>query len=230
MSGEATTRRFLLAVGLLVSLAAPSPAHAATVSVPSAKYPTIQAAVSGVGNGDVIEVKAGTYREAVKIYADRWAGKSLTLRSTAGRAAIINAAGLNDSALIITGGTVRVEGFTFTGGAGHVFGVSNPDQHVGGGVVVSRTPDGPTSATFEGCAIQENSVPGAESNGGGAFVSQGARTVFQACDISNNDAGRLGGGAVVDGGATAEFIGGSISDNASGISSAGGAGGGLFIN
>ena len=87
---------FLLCFALLTGLT--SLVSAATLNVPSASYPTIQAAVNAASPGDIIVVAPGTYNENVTI------DKALTLRSSGGRNATI----INGSAAAGTQGTITI--------------------------------------------------------------------------------------------------------------------------
>jgi hypothetical protein len=54
--------------------------------VPSAQYPTIQAAINGVPNGETINVQPGVYYEALFIGP----GRSVTIRGIAGPADLVD--------------------------------------------------------------------------------------------------------------------------------------------
>jgi parallel beta-helix repeat protein len=60
------SRLLLAPVALVLSVGS---AFAETLKVPSTTYPTIQSAVNAVSQGDVIEIKAGTYTQAILLDA-----------------------------------------------------------------------------------------------------------------------------------------------------------------
>jgi parallel beta-helix repeat protein len=88
--------------------------------VPSASYPTIQAAIDAAADGDLILVEPGTYREQIVI------DKSVRLQGWGARSTVIDATGTTQGpAILVSGNTgTRIDGFTVTGASG-------------GGIVVS---------------------------------------------------------------------------------------------
>jgi parallel beta-helix repeat protein len=195
-------------------------AHAQTVSVPG-NYPTIQAAINAVVNGNVpngtvIEVQPGTYNEALLVNATP---KSLTVRGVNGPVAtVVNALGTGVSALRILNatGAVRFEGLTLRGGTGV--------QGTGGGFTISDASPALVNVIFESNT--------AFDSGGGVIIRSNA--LFSDCIIRNNTAQRFGGGMVITTGSRPTFSNCQIRDNIAGAGPAGvaniGSGGGVHVN
>jgi parallel beta-helix repeat protein len=160
----------------------------------------IQGAIDAAASGDEILVAPGTYWVTSSV--DITAGKTLTLRSTQSRAAIIDAQGLC-TALSIRGTNSLVEGFTVRKGfnssyAGGVFMrnsstlrnclVTSNQAYGGAGVHIY------IAATVENCTIQSNL---ATYCGGGVIFYSGTTGVVRNCTISDNVASNYGGGAYI---------------------------------
>ena len=181
-----------IAVGALAVAglsAVPSPATTRYVDIaspaPDAPYTnwahaslSIQSAINVAASGDEILVAPGTY---LLTGSENWIppGKTLVLRSTQSRAAIIDAQGLSRGLLIEGAGSV-VEGFTIRNGS--------DIGHAGGGVNLQ------TNCVVQDCLIVSNQATG----GGGAYVTAGA--VVQDCALVGNRASFGGGAEVVPGG------------------------------
>ena len=113
--------RFALALAGVIAGPLASVAVAATVSVPSAQYPTIQTAINAVVGGSLpdattINVQPGTYSEALAIGNTN---RTLTIRGTGGAGVtIIDAAGKGQPAVKVVraSGTVTFIGLTFRHG------------------------------------------------------------------------------------------------------------------
>jgi hypothetical protein len=119
----------LLAAGLVFGAALP--AHAAVRCVNStdprctASSPTIQAAVTAVGPGDIIIVGPGTYNESVSIPAGKngislfGAKAGVDPRTTpVGPASVVDGTGTGSSTIIVQATDVLINGFTVQGGTG----------------------------------------------------------------------------------------------------------------
>lgn len=169
-------------------------------------YSTIQAAINAVvtgalPDGTLIEVRAGTYPEALLVNATP---RSLTVRGLAGAlSTIVDASGKGVPALRIlqATGNIRLEGLTFANastalsgnGAGFTIQDSSPtligvgfqnNTHTaasGGGGVLTRS-----NATFDNCVIQGNRAYG---YAGGVLITAGSRPRFLRCQIINNQSG-----------------------------------------
>lgn len=124
-------KKLLIGGGLAIIAAfvlSVAPAHAATLSVPSGTYPTIQSAITAAAAGDTINVAAGTYNEQIIV------NKQLTINgSKAGISAGVNAGTRGTEESIVNGGFIIskasqyygtpvdgtvVDGFTVLGGSG----------------------------------------------------------------------------------------------------------------
>jgi hypothetical protein len=97
-----------------------------TVTVPSTRYPTVQAGINAVGNGGTVRVKAGVYVEAIRI-----AGKTLTLKGLGTAAAPTEIRALAEEQAVITfgdQGSGTLENLTLTGGAYGILTASETQQ------------------------------------------------------------------------------------------------------
>lgn len=170
---------------------------------------TIQAAVNAAATGDEILVAPGTYLlsgNPVTIPPE----KTLTLRSTQSRAAVIDAQKLS-SGIWIRGTNSIVEGFTIrngvTGSSGGGIYIMNPctvrdclvisnQAYRAGGIMIYAT------ATVENCSIRNNL---ADASGGGVTFYADSPGVLRNCIISDNIVSNEGGGVYID-------VGGSVSN------------------
>ncbi|MBD3243871.1 MAG: DUF1565 domain-containing protein [Chitinivibrionales bacterium] len=109
----------LLAVGLIATGAAPSPAK--SLSVPSNNHPTIGAALSQAQSGDTVWVEEGVYREKVLL------GPGVALKSRELFAAVLDGQGRGTVVTLAQGATV--EGFEITNGTIGVISKSS-DAHI----------------------------------------------------------------------------------------------------
>ena len=153
---------------------ATNPAPAAPYTNWAKASTNIQMAINEAASGDEILVAPGVYRIAAFIEIP--AGKTLTLRSTQSRAAIIDAQRLCP-ALSIEGSNSLVEGFTLRNGI-------SPDY--GGGVFIRRV------GTLRDCLVMSN-----QSWGAGGVMMQADGAVVENCTIERNLATYWGGGVVL---------------------------------
>lgn len=209
-------RTFGVACALLLPLACVSHATTRYVDVasptPDAPYTnwasasrSIQSAINAAISGDEILVAPGVYLltgSAVLIPNE----KTLTLRSTQSRAAIIDAQGQSDG-LRINGSNCLVEGMTVRNGT---------NASYGGGVFIA------SSSTLRDCLVTGNYA----ASGGGGIEIYGAATV-ENCTISSNVVQDIGGGVLFYAGTTGLMHHCMISDNL--VAGHTGAGGGVYI-
>ena len=188
----------LLALLALTFLAASG--HAATLNVPTAGYPTIQAAVNAASSGDTVLVADGTYGGPGNRDID-FGGKSLTVRSASGDPArtIIDCGG--SASANHRGFTLRdgergavVSGFTVRNG------YESTDS--GGGIY--------NYGTVTHCAITGSTSAG---SGGGGVANYGTLTD---CTISGNTA-NLGGGVYNEGTLTGCAVSGNTASVGGGV-------------
>ena len=134
----------------------------------------IQTAIDASASGDEILVAPGTYRIAARLQIP--SSKTLALRSTQSRAAVVDAQRLCEG-LIVLGSNSVVEGFTFRNGmsASH-----------GGGVYLGRI------STLRDCLVTSNQAWGA-----GGVLMQANGAVVENCTIVSNLATYWGGGVVI---------------------------------
>jgi parallel beta helix pectate lyase-like protein len=151
--------RTALAV-LLPALFFPTGASARTWHVtghPSGDAPTIQAAIDSSAAGDTVLVAPGTYVENINL-----SGKDILLRSTGGpEVTIIDGSNVQESAVLFISGESNacvLEGFTITGGKGHLFGTSSS----GGGALIYNA-----SPTIRNDIFRGNQA----FDGGGVYIS-----------------------------------------------------------
>lgn len=214
-----TFRSYGIACSLGLVLAWPSFATTRYVDVaspaPDAPYTnwthaarSIQAAINVASNGDQILVAPGTYLStgsALLIPED----KTLTLRSTQSRAAIIDAQGLSQG-LVVYGTNSLVEGFTLRHGVmeGSYGGgmVLVPPCMVRDCLVVSNRANGAGGIMFFGPAVVENcTIQGNQATnsiGGGVVFYDNSQGLLRNCVISDNVALNEGGGIYFQQGAT----------------------------
>lgn len=176
----------------------------ATNAAPSAPYATpgsaatnIQQAIDASTSGDEIDVAAGTYRIAVPIRIPN--SRTLTLRGTQSRGAVIDAQRLS-AALVIFGTNSVVEGFTIRNGATNGYGggiamhvastvrnclVTSNRAWGGAGIVLFKP------GLVEDCTVQSNLAT--YWAGGVLFYNHSSGRVDR-CHIMDNVASNYGGG------------------------------------
>ena len=181
-------------MAILLTLALPSLAHAATLNVPTTAYPTIQAAIQAAANGDTVLVAAGTYSGPGNRDID-FGGKSLTVMSQAGAGStIIDCGGYksadgsgNHRGFYIHRGekNATISGFTVKNGyETHISTI--PDSGDGGGVF-NYNGSGSGTITLTNCTITANT---ATYSGGGVYNFNGSSGTITLtnCTITANTA------------------------------------------
>ena len=151
---------------------ATNPAPAAPYTNWAKASTNIQMAIDAAASGDEILVAPGVYR--IARFVDIPPHKTLTLRSTQSRAAIIDAQRLS-SAMGIAGTNSLVEGFTIRNGVSDTY---------GGGISLA------TVCTVRDCLVVSNQSWGA----GGIIIYYPA--LVENCTIESNLATYWGGGVV----------------------------------
>jgi parallel beta-helix repeat protein len=185
-----------------VSNAAPAPPYTNWSMAATALQPAVDAAASG----DEILVAPGTYLlSGSAVYAP--SEKTLTLRSTHSRAAVIDAGGLSRG-LHILGSNSVVEGFTVRNGVSGSYGggvslgygcvlrdclVTSNRAFNAGGVMVNGEL---TGARVESCTISSNQAT--TGSGGGIVLYFNSGGQVRDCDILDNTANTYGGGVWID--------------------------------
>jgi len=194
---NASLRRLWPCLIALLFAALPSLAHAATLNVPSASYPTIQSGVNASHDGDTVLVADGTYSGPGNRDID-FNGKNITVTSQNGPTkTIIDCGGYastdgsgNHRGFYIHGGekTATISGFTVKNG--YENGVSGIANSGSGGGIFNENIGG--TITLTNCIVSGNSA----SDGGGISNSNsnsnGAITLTN-CTVSGNTASYGGG-------------------------------------
>jgi hypothetical protein len=207
--------------------AGPHTPETLTVCATGATFTTIGAAIAAAGNGDTIEVCAGTYAERLEIV-----NKALTLRATAGAASTTIDAGAGGTAIavVLSPGGVRIDGFTITRGAAAVQGggircVDSKLDVVASVVRDSTAPDSGAGLFAERCVVDIGGTTftqnAAGKVGGGVLFVEATGTVHDSQLVANS-AQLRGGGAYSNSDVT--FTNNAFTDN-----TAGWTGGGLHI-
>lgn len=193
---NASLRRLWPCLIALLFVALPCLAHAATLNVPSASYPTIQSGVNASQNGDTVLVADGTYSGPGNRDID-FNGKNITVTSQNGPAkTIIDCGGYkstdrsgNHRGFYIHSGETKatISGFTVkngyeNGSDGNSFSLINAE---GGGIYIAYS-----NATIQDCTISGNTTL---SEGGGVFNNHGGTITLTNCTVSGNTAQQGGG-------------------------------------
>ncbi len=170
-----------LPVLLLFLLAVPS-ARAATLNVPSASYPTIQAGITAAQPGDMVLVADGTYTGPGNVDLD-FGGKAITVVSVNGAGStVINCQGSSNAPhrafLFHSGETsaTTVSGFTLENG------YAPADASPGDGGAVTVTSGSPT---FLNCVFSGSA---ASAYGGALYVGSGSSITLAHCTFTGNAA------------------------------------------
>jgi len=159
--------------------------------------PPLQSLIDAVAAFSIVDVPAGTYNESIII------GDGKTLRHTGPGTTVIDASGLNTSAITATG-DFTLQGIT----------VSNGDASGSGGGIFANVAG--TDITLIDVLMTGNS---ATTDGGAIFLSNGTLTTDNVRFISNDAGGS--GGAIFAGAITTMNISASLFDLNTAISSGG---------
>jgi hypothetical protein len=162
-----------------VLLAWTSPTMGARLRVPSAGFPTIQAAIDAAQDGDTIVVRNGTYTGDGNRDID-FKGKTITIRSESGaRSCIIDCQGT---------ATQPHQGFLLGGSGGTITGftIENGYSDAGGGICISNS-----RVTVTDCILRHNT---GVLHGGGAYVTYWCSAEFLNCTFEENKGGSFAGG------------------------------------
>ena len=169
----------------------------------------IQTAVNAADHGDEILVAPGIYYlsgSAVQVPEILPPNKTLILRSTQSRAAIIDAQHLSPG-LLVYGTNCLIEGFTIRNGSNDTY---------AGGVMISE------DSQLRDCLVVSNY---SRSGGGGIMIY--AAAVVDHCTIQDNIGGYLGGGVLFYAGTTGRLCNSVIQGNT--ITNVNGNGGGIYM-
>ena len=157
----------------------------ALVHVPGDR-PTLQAAITEVTNGGVIEMAAGTYNAPPGGFTVLDHGKGFTIRAAAGAVVTLSGGGSTDILRIANSPgaaphTFIFERLKFTGGV-------STNNFIGGALTIVRN-----NAVFTACVF-ENNIARPSISGGGAIWFESATASFQQCIFTNNTSPNYGGG------------------------------------
>ena len=163
--------RRLPLLAVLLTLGLPTLTRAATFSVPSTAYPTIQSGINAAQSGDTVLVADGTYTGDGNRDID-FHGKNLTVKSVNGPTSTIidcggyastDGSGNHRGFYIHSGETSAViSGFTVKNGFQH-YTVTIPHSGNGGGIFIGIN----GTSTIANCTFIRNTV---DRTGGGAFI------------------------------------------------------------
>ena len=237
----------LLALALCGALPA---ARAATLNVPTAQYPTIQAGINAALPGDTVLIADGTYT-GVGNYNLDFKGKAITVTSQHGAArTIIDPQGNGRGAFFHSGETAaaRLQGLTIEKGIPNVGGLyggglyiggssptiaacvftQNQSLRFGGGLYANIT----SAPTITGCAFAGNNASDSAAGGGGGGLFLAGSGTVTGCTFTENVTSGDGGGLSIGGTLlTAVVSSCTFSGNTtlSGGSNGGGSGGGISV-
>ena len=184
-----------------------SPAAAASnqlVRVPQDAR-TLDAAISRVADGGVVEMAAGIYSSPPSGFFLGNLNKGFTVRAAAGAAVAIDGGGSRKliryvNSNLARGKLVAFERITFQNGY-------SADTGFAGGVTLSAA-----AAQFRNCRFESNRAASALTGGGAVKVIVGSTAVFTGCSFDGNSS-NLRGGAMVVRDATATITGGEFTAN-----------------
>src|SRR6267154_2363165 len=184
-------RRFFFAA-FLFAAALPIAATGTTIHVPADK-PTIQAAIDGAVNGDIVLVSNGAYMENLDFN-----GKTITVKSVNGPATTI----IDGGGIAIANSSPTIQDNTITAN----FGCS------GVGIGVSFG-----SPLIQGNTINNNQQSGCTggTGGGGILIGGASQPQIIGNTISNNSTGSDGGGISLFAAGNPVIRGNTIIDNTS---------------
>ena len=194
-----------------------------THNVPSANYPTIQAAIDAALDGDAVIVAPGTYVENIDFL-----GKAITLTSSgAADATTIDGSGCTtgvDSCSVVTcasgeGGGTTLVGFTIVGGLGTVVELDPQGCSgcftFGGGMFISNA----SAPTVINCKFAQNF---ATTDGGGISVRASSHPSIYDCTFESNSTDSSGGGLASSEGSNPTVVHCAFLSNYAAIGSGGG--------
>ncbi|HSK81147.1 MAG TPA: right-handed parallel beta-helix repeat-containing protein, partial [Thermoanaerobaculia bacterium] len=150
---------------------------------------TLEAAISRVADGGVIEMAAGIYPSPPKGFLIGDLRKGFTIRA-AGGPVVLDGGGTRPVLRFVNfnrsrGRLVTFEGITFRNGA-------SVAPNVSGGVTLEKA-----EAVFRNCAFEGNTANAPSTGGGGAKVFAGSTATFIGCRWEGNWSKNRGGALVV---------------------------------
>jgi predicted outer membrane repeat protein len=186
------TRARMRALAALAILASVAPAAGAEVLLVPGAYATLQQAIDAAGEGDVIELAAGTYpapsggagTQGFRIHDKQ---VDFTIRAASGASVVLDGQNaravlrLQNTSLALAG-HVTVEGIIIRNGRSSVMGLT-------AGVTMQRA-----RARFRDCRFENNQTVQYDSGGGGVQVSVGSEAEFERSTWSDNGTSFYGGG------------------------------------
>lgn len=213
--------RFTLALFLLTGLSAAPALAQRLVRVPQDAR-TLEAAISRVADGGVIEMAAGTYPSPPKGFLIGNARKGFTIRG-AGGPVVLDGGGSRPVLRFINfnrdrGRLVTFQGITFRNGV-------SAAPNVSGGVTLDKA-----EAVFRNCAFEGNTADAPSTGGGGAKVFGGSTATFIGCRWQGNSSKNRGGALVVRN-SEVTLQGGSLTGNRTNLPghNPGSAGGAVYV-
>ena len=176
------------ACGLFLLSTAPVFGQGRTIRVPQDAR-TLEAAISRVADGGVIEMAAGTYPSPPKGFLIGNLRKGFTIRAVGG-AVVLDGEGTRPVLRFINqsrsrGRLVTFEGITFRNGA-------SVAPNVSGGVTLEKA-----EGVFRNCAFEGNTANAPSTGGGGTKVFSGSTATFAGCRWEGNSSKNRGGALVL---------------------------------
>jgi hypothetical protein len=177
-------RGILVSLFLLAGLAGPA-LHAAPVRVPQDAR-TLEAAISRVADGGVIEMAAGTYPSPPNGFTISNARKGFTIRPAAGAAVAIDGGGVRPLVRLVNsdrgrGKRVTFERITFQNGF-------SAESNRSGGVTLSEA-----EAFFRNCSFVNNRAAASNTGGGAVKVIEDSAASFFNSSFRGNSSQHRGG-------------------------------------
>ncbi|RME27735.1 MAG: hypothetical protein D6798_03890 [Deltaproteobacteria bacterium] len=149
------------------------------ITIGDTSFESLQAAIDVATYDDTVSVCGGIFAEQLVVDHDLNLISELGVTGT-----VVDGSGTAGSTLVVTGGHVVIQGFSFTGGTGADHESAGDLQ--GGGVYISNV----DTTILSRCDVSGNSA----DRGGGIYVAEGANVTLQYSTVSGNSAAE--GGAI----------------------------------
>jgi hypothetical protein len=190
----------LLLLTLALGTASAVAARAGGVLRVPQDVPTLDQAISQVGDGGIVELAAGTYAAPSSGFKISNPRRSFTIRAALGAAVALDGGGQHPVLVLRnSGGVIVFENLIFRNGGGGSP-TTSPGVTVDAGV-----------ARFVGCRFEDN-AGASGADGGGVKVRNGSAASFIGCSFARNSSPIAGGAMMIDV-SDVEVLGGAFADN-----------------